>query len=119
MHLLFHTFGLTAAIIAPVLIFCFLGLLLIPLIRMVSLWKKTVLNISAGLVLLIGVIGGQLSSNYTKDNPLQTFLAYTLDADNQAANWVTHKQYKNEWMQSFFNVAEPTSLKQIYPNWDW
>lgn len=118
-YLLFHTFGLTAAIIAPVLIFCFLGLLLIPLIRMVSLQRKSILNILAGLILLLGLIGGQISAKYTKNNPLQTFLVYSLDGDNQSANWVTNKRHQNEWMQSFFKEIEPTPLNQIYPTWNW
>ncbi|MFK7981319.1 MAG: M20/M25/M40 family metallo-hydrolase [Saprospiraceae bacterium] len=36
-YLLFHTFALTEAVIAPVLLFCFLGILLVPILRMISL----------------------------------------------------------------------------------
>jgi len=118
-YLLFHTFGLTAAIIAPVLIFCFLGVLLIPLIRMISLWKKNVLTLLAGFVFLFGMIGGQLSANHTPEKPLQTFLVYGLDADHQTATWATHKRYQNEWMQAIFPREAPQPLNQIYPNWDW
>ena len=118
-YLLFHTFGLTQAIIAPVLILCFLGVLMIPIIRMISLWKKSILNIFALMVFLLGMLGGQFTSSYTDDKPLQTYLVYGVDADNQKAFWATHKQYKNDWMQRIFDTTEPEAFNAIYPNWDW
>jgi len=118
-YLLFHTFALTEAIIAPVLIFCFLGILLVPILRMISLWKKSVLNIFAVLVFLFGMVGGHFTANYTKEKPLQTFLIYGLDGDTQKATWATHKKYKNEWVSSFFNDDAPKPLNHIYPNLDW
>jgi len=118
-YLLFHTFALTEAIIAPVLLFCFLGILLVPILRMISLWKKRILNIFAGLVFLFGMIGGHFTSNYKETKPLQTFLMYGLDADNQKATWATPKKYKNEWVSTFFKEDTPTSFDHIYPNLDW
>ena len=118
-YLLFHTFGLTQAIIAPVLLCCFLGVLLIPLIRMVSLWKKRVLNIFAGLVFLFGILGGQFSNSPTPEKPLQTHLIYSLDADTQKAAWATNKKYKNDWVNTLIDAETTTPFDQIYPSWDW
>lgn len=118
-YLLFHTFALTEAVIAPVLLFCFLGILLVPILRMISLENKSMLNIFAGLVFLFGMIGGHFTANYNEEKPLQTFLMYGLDADNKKATWATHKKHKNEWVSSFVNAETPTSFEHIYPNLDW
>ncbi len=118
-YLLFHTFGLTEAIIAPVLLCCFLGVLLIPVIRMVSLWKRSVLNIFAGLIFLFGILGGQFSNNPTIENPLQTHLLYGLDADTKEAVWATNKKYKNDWVNTLVTAETTTPFNQIYPSWNW
>lgn len=118
-YLLFHTFGLTEAVIAPVLLFCFLGMLMIPILRMISLWKKSVLTVFASLVFLLGMIGGHFTANNTIEKPLQTFLMYSIDADNQKAAWATTKKYKNDWMKAIFSDESPKAFDHIYPNWNW
>ncbi len=118
-YLLFHTFALTEAIIAPVLIFCFLGILMVPLLRMISLWNKNILTIFAGLVCLFGLIGGHFTSNYSAEKPLQTFLMYGLDADNKKATWATNKKYKNGWVSAMVNNDSLKSFDHIYPTLDW
>ena len=118
-YLLFETFGLSLAIIAPVLLFSFLVVLLIPLLSMISSWKKRVLNILAAFTFFFGLIGGFLTSNYTIDQPLQTHLVYGLDADKDKAVWATSKPFKNEWMSSLIPAAATEALDGIYPTQDW
>ncbi len=118
-YLLFETFGLSLAIIAPVLLFSFLVILMIPLIGMISSWKKSVLNIFAALTFFFGMIGGFLTSNYTKDQPLQTHLIYGLDADTEKAVWATSKPFKNEWVSSLISSRETEALNGIYPTQNW
>jgi len=118
-YLLFETFGLSLAVIAPVLLFSFLVVLMIPLISMISSWKKNVLNIFAALIFFFGIIGGFLTSNYTKDQPLQTHLVYALDGDTEKAVWATNKPFKNEWVSSLISSRETEALNGIYPTQNW
>jgi len=118
-YLLFETFGLSLAIIAPVLLCAFLIVLMIPLIDLISSWKKRVLNIFAALTFFFGMIGGFLTSDYTKDQPLQTHLIYGLDADTDKAVWATNKSFKDDWVTSLIPTRETEPLNGIYPTQNW
>ena len=118
-YLLFKTFGLSEAIIAPVLLFAFLIVLTIPLLSLISSWKKRVLNILAASTLFFGIICGFLTSNYTRDQPLQTHLMYGLDEDANKAVWATNKAFKNEWITSLIPAKDTEALNSIYPTQNW
>ncbi len=118
-YLLYETFGLSLAIIAPVLLCSFLFVLIIPLISMISSWNKSVLNIFAALTFCFGMIGGYFTSNYTQEQPLQTHLIYGLDADTKKAVWATNKSFKNNWVSSLITSRETAALNGIYPTQNW
>lgn len=119
LYMLFETFGLEIAIIAPVLLFCFLGVLLIPIFRMISLWKKSILPVFGIAAISYGLIGGALTSHYTKENPLQVQLLYGLDKDNNQAAWATSHTFKSDWEKSLIPTTTKTPLDEIYPSWNW
>lgn len=118
-YLLFETFGLTQAIVAPVILFCFLGILMIPILRMISLWKKRILNTFGVLTILYGLVGGAMTADYTKENPLQAHLMYGVDKDHNNAVWATNKRYKNDWVGTLIPNGNPRPFNEIYPGWDW
>jgi len=118
-YLLFETFGLTQAVVAPVILFCFLGILMIPILRMISLWKKRILSTFGVLTILYGMVGGALTANYTEENPLQINLMYGLDRDNNNSVWATNKRFKNDWVQALIPNENQQPFNEIYPGWDW
>lgn len=116
-YLLFITFGLTEAIIAPVVLFSFLAILTVPIISMISLGNKQILNIVALLVFTGGLLLGHFSSDITKEKPLQTYMMYGADMDNNKSVWATNKQ--NEWIKQYIPDTEIRYFDEIYPEWDW
>lgn len=118
-YLLFSTFGLSLAVVAPPLLFCFLLLLLMPITKLVLAKNSQLLKgLSVG-VILFGILGGHFTSTPTKEQPLQTFLMYGYDADNKKAVWATNKKYKNEWVKQIIPEENTSPFTEIYPDWKW
>ncbi|MEM6316283.1 MAG: M20/M25/M40 family metallo-hydrolase [Bacteroidota bacterium] len=118
-YLLFHTFGLTQAIAVPVLLVGFLGTLLGPMIRTIGRYQKAIPMGIGGILLLLGLIGGQLTGSPSTDQPLQVHLMYGLDADTNQAVWASPKAHRPEWIQNFIPDANRQAFDAIYPDWNW
>lgn len=68
------------------------------------------------LLILSGLILGQLSASPTEVKPQQTRLSYGLDMDNKRALWFSRQQYKDEFLSSYIRKDERSALTEFYRN---
>lgn len=66
-------------------------------------------------IILFGFLAGQMTSNYSEENPLQTKLAYALSVDENKAFWVSNQKYKDEFNSNYIKSSKREKLTEIYP----
>jgi hypothetical protein len=111
--LLFTTFALSEVIIAPVLICCFLGILFIPIFRMLALTHRPIVLLLALIPFFVGFLGGHFTSGWTTEQPLQVHLLYAHDADNNESAWATFQKFKSDWVQQHVTADSTSFFKEI------
>ncbi len=90
----------------------FAGLLL-PVMYHSFQQQKLLIPILSFAAMVIAIIGGQRSSGYGENKPLQASVYYTLDADAAKGEWVSDFTTTDKWSAQFFKDA--STNKQVKP----
>ena len=85
---------------------------LIPAHRLINETSKNIAMYLALGLMVIGLVGAHLNSNYTIERPLDSELAYVLDTQNQEAYWVSGHANLDEWNGQY--ITDQAS-KQVLP----
>lgn len=112
--LFFITFGLGTIYIGVVFVIILMGYLIMGVKSFYDRAKWSLPVIA--LFFLVGkLIAGQLTSGYSKKQPLQSNVSYILNSDSNEAYWFSSKQFMDDWKSQFFAEPELKPLSILYP----
>jgi len=112
--MLFVTFGLNTIYIGVAVLVVLMGYWVVP-VKLFYERKKWSLPLIAVLFFVGNLIVGQLTSGYTKNQPLQSNVSYFLNSEKNEALWFSSKRYTDEWKAQFFADPEFKPLPDLFP----
>ncbi len=74
-------------------------------------------------VLLLSIILGHINSKPTLSQPLQSYLSYVLDRDENKAYWLSVSKHQDEWTEKYVDQKKYPKMDPLYedrfnwPNW--
>lgn len=113
--MLFVSFGLNTIYGGVAVLVIMMSYMVMP-VKIFYERKKWSLPIIVLFFLVGNLIAGQLTSGYSKQQPLQSNVSYYLNNDNNEALWISSIQYTDEWKSQFFNNPEFKPLPDLFPN---
>jgi len=111
----FVTFGLELIFVGVILSLLFASMLFVQM-KIFDEIRKGLLPIVSLSIGIIYFIIGHYTSDYSKNQPLQSNVKYCLNADTKKAYWVSDFIQTDEWNVQFFNNPDTGKLSEIYPN---
>jgi len=81
--------------------------LLLPVLDPSLRTQKILIPVAAFICFAGAMIGGQLTSHYSAQHPLQSSLRYVLDADSSKAKWISDFSAVDKWSATFFKNIAP------------
>jgi hypothetical protein len=76
--------------------------------------QQALIPLTALLCLVGALLGGHLSSGYSQQHPLQSYLRYTLDADSAKANWLSDFKTTDKFTAGFFKAGGRSKSEKGY-----
>jgi hypothetical protein len=67
------------------------------------------------LTIIASLVIGQIGSEISIKQPLQSQLSYAISLDSNEAFWISPQKYKDEFVNSYIISNEKQPLKEIYP----
>lgn len=104
--------------LASAVVLSFIIPLLIPCLRLVYEFNKRATLLISALLIVVGLILAHINSGYSPSKPLQTFLTYVLNSDENKASWVSEQSVPDEWTKQFFK-AEARENVELFGNATW
>jgi hypothetical protein len=79
-------------------------------------WNNWFITGLGALTIITSLIIGQLSSDISKEHPLQSQLAYAISLDINEAFWISPQKHKDDFVNSYITSDDKQTLKEIYPS---
>lgn len=114
-YILFQSTGMGYLVaIAAVVVFA-LGFWL-PALEWVRKEKPYVLPVVCLIVAAVALVGGSLTSRFSREHPMPLRVQYVLDTEEQAAYWINPPQLLSTWQNQFLSEdTAPTSYGNVFP----
>jgi hypothetical protein len=71
------------------------------------------MKIIGALALVLSIILGHINSKPTSSQPLQSYLSYVLDKDEEKASWLSINKHQDEWTENYVDQHFP-KLNPLY-----
>jgi hypothetical protein len=98
----FIAFSLSNEMPSIMILIVFFAGILLPVLYPVLKNKPFVIPVAALVCFAAAMAGGHFTSGYSAENPVQTNIRYTLDADSAKAKWVSEFSTADNWTKHFF-----------------